>query len=525
MKNVNFLGDNFEISSDIKRFFEMCNWFDELANPLKAIFIRKMELATNTDPTDANTMVWPCEEDFQEIRNPMYEVANKVVLRLSKYGYYDITAEDLVEKNPGYIHMHNLSVEVQKRYLKIFYNALNDFSEGMEEAYQLAASNITGSGVGIITNSALDAGLYCLRENGIITQQVRRADAEYSSSMKKLTNTFNNDIQKKVNTLLTKYYPKCFAAIDEFIEDMLNSFMTYLQNVGKLESNILLSYNPSRSETLLSNIDKIDDKKALLQSAFKQCPYDPDIYYNAIIYGYGSSSLAELMKDLDIASSVTARASKSCENPQFDINMVSNVISFMRKNDFISEKDCKAIAQKANPDIMKSISDLWEFASNGGGKFSAQKKWIYDNNIAYLPEQLLDKYSTIDVKQRIKNAINKVYSDENLSRLQIYYTGSSEKNSQEEVNQKKEELSEKIFEHVSECMNELSIIHDKLKQEQNVKNEIDSQIDDLKKERDSLSVFKISLRRELLQEIEKQELKRKDSLQKINALERQYAIN
>lgn len=271
---VYFLGEEYSVPEELKEFIGYLHDFEEIHNEI-------IPLLTNQIPKKEFT--GGADVDFEYFKTPLSKTGEKVIAKLAKKNIFDVTLNDVVYNNKGYIQLHNVCKDTMQGMCNILMNAMQTWLDGYNNAYSSAASNITGSGVSIWTNSLSSALIYSALEASTLKKQADKADMQYRAAMQSL-NTNVNDTQEKqkVELLVNKYYPGAAEALALFVSEMMEYYVTKLEQHGIFDYSKVKRYDLQRSSDLLKNISLVPDKAGLLKEAFLCCPYNPDIY-NAVL--------------------------------------------------------------------------------------------------------------------------------------------------------------------------------------------------------------------------------------------------
>lgn len=276
MSNVKlyFLGEEYTVPSELREFVGYLNEFDVIRNEVMLLLTSQMKTQGYTGGAD---------EDFIYFKNPLTKIGQKIIAMLAQKGIFDVTLDEVVYQNAGYIQLHNVCQETIQEMANILMHAMQDWVDGYENAYTSAASNITGSGVSIWTNSLSSALIYSAMEASTLKKQANKADKEYSFAMSCLSERVNNaQQQQERNLLVNKYYPSAAEALNRFVSDLMEFYISKLEQNGIFAYSLIKQYNLKRSMGILDNLSLVADKKGILEQAFTCCPYNPDIYKAAL---------------------------------------------------------------------------------------------------------------------------------------------------------------------------------------------------------------------------------------------------
>lgn len=285
---VNFLNEEYSVPEELKEFISYLHYFEGIHNELMSLLTRQMQKKEFSGGAD---------EDFVYFKSPLSQTGEKVIAKLAEKNIFDVTLNDVVYNNIGYIKLYNVCKDTMQGMVNILMNAMQNWLDGYNNAYSSATSNITGSGVSIWTNSLSSALIYSALEASTLKKQADKADIQYRAAMSSL-NTNINDIQKKQETelLVNKYYPGVAEALGLFVSEMMEYYVSKLEQHGIFDYSRIKGYDLQRSSDLLKNITLVTDKVGLLKEAFTCCPYNPDIYNAAMENGLADVQTFETAK-------------------------------------------------------------------------------------------------------------------------------------------------------------------------------------------------------------------------------------
>ncbi|MBR1507628.1 MAG: tetratricopeptide repeat protein [Eubacterium sp.] len=287
-KRVLFLGAEYDISDQLPILVPILQEFDEYKESLMSKLVSQIE---------RNTYVGGEDKDFSYWSQPVSTISKSIIRNAAKLGIYDLTEYELVENNPGYIELNKLCTETLRQILLSQTETMLEWMEGADDAYASAASNITGSGVGILTNSLSSALLYSAMEGHVLRKQAKQADKEYNAAIASL-NIIKESKQKQNEARIKKnvYYPGCKESIIKLINYMLDLYLTRLDSNGILDCSEVASYDLKLSSEIMKNLDIVPQKSEVLGKAFEKCPYNSDVYIKALELNLFDDASVETVK-------------------------------------------------------------------------------------------------------------------------------------------------------------------------------------------------------------------------------------
>jgi len=402
MANVKviFLGKEYFISDQLPILVPILHDFDGYKESLIEILLKQM---------DRNDYVGGADEDFVKWAQPISNIAKKIIKKAADNGVYDLTEYDIVESNPGYQRLREICRETIKQITQSLAKAIDDYVEGYKEAYASAASNITGSGVGILTNSLGSALLYTAMEGSVLKKQARQADKEFSESLRRLgSRNQNKREQDETRIKATIYYPGCKDAIEMLLAFMLGEYLKKLDEKGVIICSEIVNYDIKASSEIMKNLNVIPQKAEVLGKAFEKCPYNADVYATALdlmLIDDESLNTVQYMKmDGDFASYIEDKIGK-ISTPN-DIPKIlkgkSDFIRMLAKVRGVSENECrKMLFYDAYKSMVKQYNSLSKAIN---GKSACEK---YSEGIK----------RTDDIRKYVKESIDKIIDNNTFSVL------------------------------------------------------------------------------------------------------------
>lgn len=279
--NVTFLGEKYSFSGELAKYVIYCNEFEKISDRL----MNKLLATMKKKPMDeGNSSYTDMHEKFEvDLQNE----GKKFITMLSKIGVYDVTESDVIYSNKGYVRYIEVRDKMQEGTRKIMLDTISSWMEQQENIYSSAASNIRGSGYGLISNSFLAHATFSAMEYSTLKRQEKEADRQYQQAIGELNKrTFSQEEQRYVQFYASEIYPEIAEAFNTFTTELMAIYILKLQEKGMFNSDVLSDYSLNKSAEILKNIKLVDDKKAVLVEAYKMCPFNPDVYGAVMTYGY-----------------------------------------------------------------------------------------------------------------------------------------------------------------------------------------------------------------------------------------------
>lgn len=248
---VLFLSQEYNVPEELREFVGYLHYFEEIHSglmPLLTSQIKKKEYSGGAD------------NDFIYWKDPLSKAGERIISKLAEQNIYDVTIDDLVYKNKGYIQLHTVCKDTIQGMTNILLNAMQTWEQGYNSAYSSAASTITGSGVSIWTNRLSSVLIYSALEASTLKKQADKADAQYRAAMSSLSTRVTNQQEKAENELLVnKYYPGVAEALGLFVSEMMEYYVNKLEQKELFDYSQVKKYNLPRSSELIKNMPLVTD--------------------------------------------------------------------------------------------------------------------------------------------------------------------------------------------------------------------------------------------------------------------------
>lgn len=282
--NVHFYDKVYEIPSDAITFLD-CREY--VSNGLIKLIDEASNLMGKYNRFGAKKGFEDLPADVRHIQQVMMSIVKGVHNDLLKRKIYDVDEYDLYEKVTAIKKVEEetgkLMEEVYSEVLEI--QMSNQVSRNY--AYNSAARNITGSGIGIFTNSFASFMTYSAIENSILKSQAKKADQEYARAVNEINRSAQDKFTKVfANMLYNGFLPMLTDIFTLFQNELFQNYLLELAQHNQFDADKMQGYSENKSCTILENIKHTEDKKELLIEAFEICPYNFDVYAKIVELGY-----------------------------------------------------------------------------------------------------------------------------------------------------------------------------------------------------------------------------------------------
>ena len=271
---VKFLGKEYKVSDYLPILVPILQKFDSYQENLIKLLVDQMKSKKYSGGADEDFVFWD---------KPIRSIAKNVIVMAADNGIYDLTESELVDKNPGYNQLNTVCTNTIKNIAKSYADSIQTLLDESERAFNDAASNITGSGVSVWTNSLANAMWYNFLEGRVLMKQAKEADKQYNAEIRKISNkSTQNQRATEYRIINEYYYPGCNKSINQIIATMLYAYLAALDRNGIINCEEISEYNLDDSDEIMKNLEIISQKIGVLGKAFEKCPYNAAIYEQAL---------------------------------------------------------------------------------------------------------------------------------------------------------------------------------------------------------------------------------------------------
>lgn len=248
---------------------------------------------------------------------------------------------ELFEQTPSIKQVETRATEVSLEMLNAA-KAVQSQNQAMRDyAYRSAASNITGSGVRIFTNSFTSLMVHSAIENSILKSQAKKADQEYEQALRRISSSSGDKFTRITNDgIFNKFLhslPEIFAT---FHDELFKCYLIILAQHNQFNIDNIERYSENKSTTMLENIKCAGDKKKLLIQAFEECPFNNDVYGKMLELGYFDidtmKDAKKIFKGLELDNLLEEKIQNNLKN----IDKVKDYITVLA---FYKDKDERSI--------------------------------------------------------------------------------------------------------------------------------------------------------------------------------------
>ena len=402
---VSFLEETYSFPEELQEYVIYMKEFEAMYDRLFSILTARIKRKWYDYP----------DEEFKEI---LLNEARRIISNLSSYDIYDVSLSDLIGQNKGMDYLDEMTKEEFEKRKQISIDAIRDYQEKLENAQIHATSQITGSGMALISNSVLAHVTFSALESNTIKRQMNKADDEFKRTMKAVEYQNTSTKERRENDLLYKStYPKYADVVMLFVSELTEKFFRILEQHNVYQYSKVIPYNSQRSSELLDNIDLVDEsnKKKVLEQAFQNCPYNAIVYYKAIELNFADF---DLVSTIDIYEQREPLIELLYENAKKLVESNSESVIVQRFCRWLSE-----LENKQYDEVLKNILEDKLCALT-----RSIKKLVQVTKDEFSANDLYDKLTSIssndlyvgNLEERLQKNIKK-YLDENLNKADVYY--------------------------------------------------------------------------------------------------------
>lgn len=365
---AHFLGEEFIIPSELREYIGYMSYSIKLDDELMPLLLNQMKAGTYSSQAKV---------DFAYFEKPLLSIGNRIIARLAEDNIFDVTLRELVYDNSGYIMLRKICKETHKGVCDILRNAILTYEEGCINAYNEAASSVTGSGFSIWTNDPIDAALFSLMEYSEVKSQVNKAEQQYKARLDALDRTTQNQQEREKRKLLVNsYYPRVKTALETFASDIVARYVAKLEQHNLFDTSYIIDYDLNRSNELLQNINLVSDKAALLKKAFSYCPYNHSLYLLTLENGLADVPTFETAKYLRQEHILIPAVEKYVKENHKNVDSIENPVMILA---MLKGEPVRSIWESVYSKDLKKFHIYYDYLQNAVDNQDVFANWINDN--------------------------------------------------------------------------------------------------------------------------------------------------
>lgn len=395
--NVIFLNKEYALPYDIVTYVNEHHFFESMRQDML-----KFMLNNFADPDN-----FP-DESEKVYDDKIKALANICVTKVLEHGIYNVTIDDFTHNNLG-IPMFDSAWRaeaVERIDAKI--EQVTNFMQGAQNADSVRKSQITGTGLTIITNSIVGFGVWAALESSEINKQSANADIQYRNTVTKIESEGILKEQRRIaNYRANVYLPQIKECADTTVISFFKKYINILIDNNQFDKSALRYNHSERADSILQNVNKVYDSTDILQAAFEQCPYYYPIYITAIEQGKGLDLIIEAAKtfcNLDVlceyiylkCQKLTADKCKDEKTIIKDINPFLSVLSNLKGTSF--DEEINILLSQRRTETIQKIKEISSMKYNTSEFDAFVRKLLPKESIVSVECDLL--------KEKLINYIN-----------------------------------------------------------------------------------------------------------------------
>lgn len=300
---LKFLEKDYSIPDDILVYLDLLGFAKEIQQELMNAFLNKVNYFEHVKEFSSKD---------QDLSNEIYQQTGKFITKLCDNDIYTKTASDYLKDSNGYELYSQANKEALEEIKNLEIEKMKDFESGYRSFMAIKKASVTGMEFSILSNSFIDHVVYEIMQASTINKQENDAEQAFKENIRQLKlQLYSEYSRKRRNYIHNVYIPHMEEAFTLLSAELLNKYLSDLMEAKKFNVKTFDFTDVSRSDDLLENLNLSNNKKEILQNAFAACPYNLQVYINALKF--------EL---LDFDSFQTAKY----------FNYADHILSFLKKN-------------------------------------------------------------------------------------------------------------------------------------------------------------------------------------------------
>ena len=242
-----FLGKEYAFPHEVYEYIIYCREFQEDRDELLSEVFERVEKKKYAFPDTA----------FEE---KLKNVCKTAIKCLACNDIYNITENDLLKNNKAYVEFKKIEKYAIEQMQHFREKEEEEYKEGYEKAYTVAASQVTGSGLGLISNSIMAHMAFAAMESNTVRQQAAKAEKQLKIALKNLSvRTGTNREEREWALVAGEIYPSYINIIGEFVAQIIDEYLSLLEKNGIFSYSKVYNFSIDRSSELLKNLKLIRD--------------------------------------------------------------------------------------------------------------------------------------------------------------------------------------------------------------------------------------------------------------------------
>ena len=404
---VKFLGSNFTFPEELKQYIIYCSEFEKISDRLSQALLKTMKNPNICD--GESSQLWDIDE---RLRQKVRDEGKKLISMLAKHNIFDVTESDVVDNNQGY-HLYDKAYNEMFAGLRInLANEIQNFNDNFENVQRSAYSQVTGTGISMYSNSIIAHMTLAAFETSTVKKQCDKADKDYERAMDNLISSGRTARAKADAKVMMETYPKIAEAFGVYVAELMETYLNKLQANSVFDYSKVKPYSIKRSSELLNNIVMVDDKKSVLEQAFKSCPYNPDIYAKVLELGICDVDTFATAKEFYQDSLIVGVVKDYCKKHLKDYDKVKEPIAILALYKGKTETEILRSLYSGELDSVESKYRTFEKVVSNQ---RALDEWIR-KNIGQQTQSVIST-SVETIKNKVHSAVSGIISESNYQKF------------------------------------------------------------------------------------------------------------
>lgn len=308
---LEFLGEKYEIPEAAKEFLGYDKVIVKIADTFSAKIVEKKRRDASRG---ASSWIENAEKDVADYQQAMKAAADRYVDTLIEHGVYDVSWDELVEGIESFDDVRKMTAYSMRQATDGARLVVEAQQAGLQNAYSSAAANIGGSGIMVFTSSVATLVATTVAEGGILMSQARKADKEYRDAADCLSRQALNDIDGVCNRVADEtYYPGLAMLMMDFAQRLASAFLREMVLHDAFDFASVEQYNKTKAENMLKNLGRVPNKKDLLTKSFLVCPFSESLYDQVFDKGLMDAGTLATAKYFGFGEAYRDRIEKRCK--------------------------------------------------------------------------------------------------------------------------------------------------------------------------------------------------------------------
>ena len=385
-----FLSKKFEFSDDLIKYLDILELTVSAHSELYDYFVKKI--------ADKGKDTVYMDDMLPELSRQ----AEKYIRLLCKNGVYTRTIEEFMTQSQGYDVISSTIDAAVAEILSIVSDEIGEFLSGLERSRAEAKSKLTGSGIGVWTNSFTTFATYAAVDHLSTMRQLKKAQSEFQTQMSRIKDdAHDRSEQREAQYIKEIYLPNMFYALGIFVFSMMENCLSDMSGVGSFDSSVLKYVDTKKSGELLKNLSLSNNVESVLLAAYEVCPFNIQVYIECATRGLFTNDMFSFLTYIGKKEAFEAEIKKiyakflgkarECDSDNFvallqDAKIIIEVLSL------ISNKPTglyyKNLGSTVYHNIVNQYDNLKKYIHNEALRYKWYAKFADDDIIVMTPQQV-----------------------------------------------------------------------------------------------------------------------------------------